>query len=607
MLNRIAACALLLPCAATFLRAQSIPVFTISTVAGNGTAGYSGDGGQALSAEVNNPHGIAVDAAGNLYIADKLNSRVRKVAPDGIITTFAGTGVAGYAGDGGPAAAALLTAPERVSLDAAGNLYIADIGAYVIRKVNPQGIIATVAGSGQQGFCGNGGPAVNACMHGPEDVVPDATGNLFIADFDVVWKVDTKGVITVVAGNAVQGYSGDGGPATSAELNAVQGVAVNAGGDLFIADQGNFRIRKVSGGIITTVAGTGTSGFSGDGGPATSAQLSLLGNLRLDNAGDIYFADNSNCRVRVLLTNGTIVTVAGDGTSGFSGDGGPALSAELQPDAVAIAPSGSVYFSDVTNERVRRLVPAAPAIGAGGVISASAFGAFQAIAPGTFIEIYGSNLALDVRGWGGGDFNGVNAPVSLDGTSVSIGGQMAFINYISPGQVNVLVPSNVPTGSQPLTLTTAGGTSATYAVTVNPVLGGFLAPPNFSIGGAQYVVALFADYSYVLPTGAINGLTSRPAQPGDTIVLYGIGFGPVTPSIPAGQLVGESNTLASDFQISIGGVQCQVQYDGLAPSYTGLYQFNIVVPSGIPSGAAPLTFTVDGVNGTQTLYVAIGN
>jgi uncharacterized protein (TIGR03437 family) len=583
----------------------SIPQFTISTIAGNGTAGYSGDGGPALNAELNNPHGIAVDAAGNLYIADKLNSRVRKVAPDGTMTTFAGTGVAGSAGDGGPAASALLTTPERVSLDATGNLYIADIGAYCVRKVDLHGVITTVAGSGQQGFCGSGGPAIAACMHGPEDVVPDAAGNLFIADFDVVWKVDTKGIITVVAGNAVQGYSGDGGPATSASMNAVQGVAVNANGDLFIADQGNFRIRKVSGGIITTIAGTGTSGFSGDGGPATSAQVSLLGNLRLDNAGDLYFADNSNCRVRVLLTNGTIVTATGDGTPGFSGDGGSALSAQLQPDSVAIAPSGSVYFSDVTNERVRRLVPVAPSIGAGGIISASAFGAFPSIAPGTFVEIYGSNLAFDTRGWSGADFNGINAPVSLDGTSVSIGGKTAFVNYISPGQVNVLVPSDAPTGQQPLTLTTAGGT-ASYTIAVNTVEPGLLAPPNFDIGGTQYVVALFPDYSYVLPAGAISGLSSSPAKSGDIIVLYGIGFGPVTPDIPAGQLVGEANSLATDFHIFIGGVECPVQYDGLAPSYTGLYQFNIVVPN-VAAGNQPLTLTVDGVNGAQTLYVAIGN
>jgi uncharacterized protein (TIGR03437 family) len=247
-----------------------------------------------------------------------------------------------------------------------------------------------------------------------------------------------------------------------------------------------------------------------------------------------------------------------------------------------------------------------PSINSGGIVSASAFGEFTSIAPGTWIEIYGTNLAIDTRTWQGSDFNGINAPTMLDGTSVTIGGLSAFVDYISPNQVDVLVPSNVATGAQQITVTTGVGTSAAYSITVNALEPGLLAPANFTIGGTPYVVAQFADYSYVLPTGAIAGLPSRPAVSGDIIVIYGIGFGPVTPAIAAGQLVGEANTLASGFQISIGGVPCQAQYDGLAPDYTGLYQFNIVVPSGIPSGAAPLTFTVDGVPGTQTLYVAIG-
>lgn len=248
-----------------------------------------------------------------------------------------------------------------------------------------------------------------------------------------------------------------------------------------------------------------------------------------------------------------------------------------------------------------------PVVSSGGIVSASAFGEFTSVAPGSWVEIYGSNLANDTRGWTEADFNGINAPTSLDGTSVTIGSQKAFVDYISPGQVNALIPSNVSTGTQQVTVTSPGGTSASVNLSVNPVEPGLLAPPNFNIGGTQYVVAQFADGTYVLPTGAINGLTSRPGKPGDTIVLYGIGFGPVMSDIPAGQLVQQANTLASDFHLFIGGLECQVQYDGLAPTYTGLYQFNIVVPSGIPSGAVPLTFTVAGVAGTQKMYVAVDN
>jgi len=241
----------------------------------------------------------------------------------------------------------------------------------------------------------------------------------------------------------------------------------------------------------------------------------------------------------------------------------------------------------------------------GGVVSASAFGELAAASPGSWIEIYGSNLADETRGWTGSDFTGINAPTSLSGTSVTVGGQAAFIDYISPGQVNALIPSNAPTGVQQIVLTAAGLASAPFNMTINAVSPGLLSPPNFNVGGIQYAVAQFGDGTYVLPTGAISGITSQPAKPGDIIVIYGVGFGPVTPDIPAGQLVGQANSLATGFHISIGGVECQVQYDGLAPSFTGLYQFNITVPP-VASGNQPLTFTVDGVNNAQTLFVAIG-
>jgi uncharacterized protein (TIGR03437 family) len=252
--------------------------------------------------------------------------------------------------------------------------------------------------------------------------------------------------------------------------------------------------------------------------------------------------------------------------------------------------------------------PPTPAISAGGVVSASSFGEFTSVSPGSWIEIYGSNLAVDSRSWLASDFNGFNAPTSLDGTSVTIGGQAAFIDFISPGQVNALVPSNVATGAQPMTVTVGGATSTAYNINVNPAQPGLDAPASFNIGGTQYVVALFADGTYVLPTGAIAGLTSRPAQPGDEIVLYGVGFGPVTPNLQAGQLVQEANTLMSSLVMSVGGVPVtDLPYAGLAPGFTGLYQFNVVVPASPGNGAVPLTFTVGGVAGTQTLYLAVGN
>ena len=238
-------------------------------------------------------------------------------------------------------------------------------------------------------------------------------------------------------------------------------------------------------------------------------------------------------------------------------------------------------------------------------ISASAFGAFSDAAPGTWIEIYGANLAFFTRGWAGTDFDGSNAPTSLNNTKVTIGKEDAFVDYISPGQVNALIPSTLATGPQALTVTSQSGTSTPYTLNINPVEPGYLAPSNFKIGGVQYVVAQFADGTYVLPTGAISGINSRPAKSGDTVVIYGVGFGPVSPNTPAGQIVQGANSLASSFQISIGGIAVTPAYAGLAPGYTGLYQFNITIPTGLSSGTEPLTFKVDGHAGVQTLNLAV--
>jgi uncharacterized protein (TIGR03437 family) len=244
----------------------------------------------------------------------------------------------------------------------------------------------------------------------------------------------------------------------------------------------------------------------------------------------------------------------------------------------------------------------------GSVVSASSYGGFAAVSPGSFVEIYGSNLAPDTRGWTKADFTGNEAPTSLDGVEVSIAGQKAFVNYIvaNPGQVNVELPSNIPTGAQQITVTNKNGTSAPFNVTVNATEPGLLAPASFKIGGKQYVVAFHSDnVTYVLPEGAIAGLPSRPAKPGETIVMYGNGFGPVTPNIPAGELAEGNSQLAASMEILFGETSAKLAYYGLSPGLVGVYQFDVVVPAIPDNDLVPLTFKLAGVAGAQTLYTAV--
>ena len=332
---------------------------TITTIAGNGSTGYSGDGGPAVNAQLSDPTGVATDNSGNLYIADSGNTVVRKVSAAGIITTIAGNGSSGYSGDGGPASDAQIANPYGIAVDAGGNLYIADGGNSVVRKVSAAGIITTIAGNGSSGYSGDGGAGASAQLDLPSSVALDASGNLYIADsYNYrIRKVSAAGIITTLAGNGSNNYSGDGGVAASAQLSEPEGVAVDAAGNLYIADTANQRVRKVSvGGVITTVAGTGSAGYSGDGGPANSAQLHNPTGIAIDARGNLYIADEFNSVIREVSVAGTITTVAGNGISGFSGDGGPATSAQLSsPNGVAVDAVGNLYIADTNNSRIRKL------------------------------------------------------------------------------------------------------------------------------------------------------------------------------------------------------------------------------------------------------------
>jgi alpha-tubulin suppressor-like RCC1 family protein len=328
----------------------------IVTIAG----GTVCDNGPASSAVVQ-PMKVATDASGNLYVADAQHHRIRKVAPSGVITTVAGTGTAGFSGDDGPATSAALNSPLGVAIDAAGNLFIADTNNHRIRKVDTTGTITTVAGNGNYGRAGDGLPAVWAELYGPGDVVVAPSGDLFIADTwnNVVRKVSGSGIISTIAGVGGWGYSGDGGPATSAAFTNIRSISVDSAGNLYLADEGNQRIRKVDGaGVVSTVAGTGTPGFNGDGIAATSAMLNYPRGVFLDSSGNLFIVDSNNNRIRKVVPDGMISTVAGNGELNFSGDGGAATSASLQqPWSATVDGSGNLFIGDTGNIRVRRVDP----------------------------------------------------------------------------------------------------------------------------------------------------------------------------------------------------------------------------------------------------------
>ena len=336
----------------------------ISTIAGNGTGGYSGDGGIATNAMLSDPMGVAFDADDNLYIADLSNHCIRRVdAVTGEITTVAGTGVQGYNGDGIAATLAQLSYPFAIALDGTGNLYIADSTNHRVRRVDKvTGLISTIAGNGTAGSGGDGGAATAAQMREPIDLAFDSSGHLLIADLrsPQIRKVDgVTGNISTVAGTGTLGYNGDGIPATTADLYHPSGVALAPDGDLLIGDTGNDRIRRVDAvtGLIATFAGNGVRGFSGDGGAATSAQIAYSTGITFDGVGNLFIADQDNHRVRrVDASTGVISTIAGTGTNGFSGDGGPAVSAQLYyPYDVAFDSKGHLYIVDPNNDRIRRV------------------------------------------------------------------------------------------------------------------------------------------------------------------------------------------------------------------------------------------------------------
>jgi uncharacterized protein (TIGR03437 family) len=735
-----------------FSRLRKVSNGVITTIAGSST-----DGGPAATAQLNLPAGVAVDGAGNLYIGDSGNGVLRAVS-HGIIGTIAGARIPGGCEcDTGPEAGVSLGDVQGIAVDSAGNVYLADGAVLRLSQgaVSPlasagasinytgvaldvagnlyfangsgnqiqelsDGVLTTMAGTGVQGFGGDIGPASGAELSSPSGVAVDGAGNVYFADTgnQRIRKI-SNGTISTVAGNGTAGFSGDNGPATSAELNLQQssllpaGVAVDASGNLFIADSGNQRVRKVSNGVITTVAGTGTPGYGGDGGPAASAQLNNPSGIAIDTTGKVYISDSNNGRVRVLTSScayivspasalvgalggpiaiaiqtsagcswsitglpswilpvtpfgagaatvtlviaansGAVRTgnasIAGQpvsitqaaapppcmfvvtpslveippagGTFTVSVQTGPSCAWSFAgvPPWIAIPPflpppvgSGSVLLTVAPSQSPANIAHLAvagqpvtvvqgPAAGLGPVISSvtTAGGESSVIAPNTWVEIKGESLGLpETRTWQSSDFVNGQLPTELDGISVSMNGESAYVYYIGTNQVDVLTPPDLASGPVQVVVTVATVSSPAFASQSRT-----LSPSLFVFNGGPYVAAAHADGSLLGPAGLYPA--SMPAKPGETIILFANGFGPVNVPVIKGS-ASQSGSLSPLPSISIGGVTAAVSFAGLVAP--GEFQFNVVVPSGLGNGDQSIGATYGGQSTQVGTLITIHN
>ncbi len=523
---------------------QALPVFR--DFAGTGTAGFSGDGSAATSAQLNNPRDVAVDEAGNVYIADA--GRIRRVTPAGIISTVAGSGAAITVAVTTAETNALTTpiAPVSLTLDPAGRLTFVELGnSEYIRQLDlTSGRIRSIAGSGVRGNTGDGGLALAGRIYAPRFIRSDASGNLFFLDAgDPVLRVLR--------------------PFTLSRIEVASGADQSAPVSTKLANPITVRVAASDG----PVAGL-TVNFTAPAGVTITPAAAVTDSLGLARA-----------EVTLGSTAGPVViTAAVDGLPSVSIRATATVAVVVNPNRPALSTTG-------------------------GVATAGAFGGEALISPGTWIELYGTNLATTTRSWGGDDFRGAQAPTELDGVKVTIGGRAAYVAFISPTQINAQVPDGVPAGPVTVTVTNSNGTSEAATVTAAAASPALLAPPVFNIGGVQYVVALHQDGAFVGREGAIPGANFRPAKAGDIITLYGVGFGPTSPAVAAGQVTGAPSALPG-VRARLGDADASVLFGGLAPGAVGLYQFNLTVPEGV-SGDVPLVLSTSATTSKQNLRLTV--
>ncbi|HLK49195.1 MAG TPA: hypothetical protein VKT49_13730 [Bryobacteraceae bacterium] len=564
------------------LRVRKVASSNITTVAGNGGFSYSGDGGPATRAQFNGPQGVAVDPSGNVFVSDSRNAVVRRIGLDHTIVTLPGTA---------------LVFPHGLAADSAGNIYVADSLDNRVKRIGVDGSVVTVAGNGSPGFAGDGGPATSAQLNGPVGVAVDRANNLYIADFanNRVREVTTDGNINTIAGNGTQTYAGDNASATLAALNGPQGVAVDAAGNVYIADTNNHAIREVTrDGNIHTAAGTGVPGFLGDGGPPTSAQITGPSAIAIDNSGNLYVTD-ATMRVRKIVPGLVITTIAGNGTAGYSGDGGIATLASFNgPAGIALDGSGNLYVADAANNAVRLLQAVASTLSVS-AISNAASNQGSTISPGEIVVLYGSGLGPSqfTAGVPGPD---ERLPTAVAGSTVSFNGIPAPIIYTSPSQVSAVVPFNVGGPAVQVTARYLGqATSKNLTVAA-------AAPGLFTLNFTGQGQAVAFDQNQQ-PNNAGN-----PTSRGAPLTLLATGLGQTSPPGTDG-LLGAAPLPSSAARpvVTIGGQPATVvSATGVPGQVAGMMQITVQIPASIQPGAAvPVTLQVSGVSAPAGVTVAV--
>lgn len=549
--------------------------YTITTVAGvPGTAGFIGDAGTALNGYLYFPIKVAADPKGNYYIADYLNHRIRKVAADGTLTTIAGTGAFGFQGDNGLGTQALIGDVHGIAADATGNVYISDTTNSRVRRIDAtSGNITTFAGGDTRGYAGDGAAATSAQLTLPAGLAVDSAGNVYVADYgnNTVRKIDTKGMISTFAGTGTYGYSGDGGPAGKAMLATPVSLAVDPAGNVYIGEVGNLDIRKVT----------------ADGNIQTVAKNLDAESIAVDAAGDIFYPNYVTSTVQEVRPGGQQVTVAGNGTMGFSGDNGPAAFAQLNlPYGIAMDGTGNLYVADTGNSVIRKLTPSTYGVGA---IVNAASGLAGPVTPGEIVTIYGAGLGpanLTVNTPGAGLYGS-----QLAGVTVSFDGINAPILYVSATQVGVVVPYGETIGNTAQVSVNYQGRSTTAA----SLYLGYSAPGIFTLDGSGSGQA-----AVVNDDGTLNS-ASHPARIGSYVSLYITGEGQTSPGGADGKLAtAPYPTPVQPVSVKIGGQTAMVTYAGGAPgALAGLAQVNVQVPL-VAAGSNAVALPVVVMAGSQS-------